>query len=226
MNNFIKRGMAAILGACFALACIVGPPLTAFAGTNDFVTTGGPDANQSDIKGAKGWAGIQTPKAGIAAAGGYSTSPRMWATGDAPARISTDGTDTTPVVTETYLAEIFAPCNATVTGIALFNGSAVAGNVKLAIYSTAGIALASTASTAQAGTDAYQRVALSAAYSIKGPATYVIGAQFNNTSARFNSHVFGNFGASKKTGEVFGTLTTITPPTTFTTGVGPIASLY
>jgi hypothetical protein len=34
------------------------------------------------------------------------------------------------------------------------------------------------------------------------------------------------FGASKKTGETFGTLTTITPPPTFTTGLAPIATLY
>ncbi len=59
-----------------------------------------------------------------------------------------------------------------------------------------------------------------------GPGTYYVLVQFNNTGARFNTHTFGDFGASKKTGEVFGTFTTITPPTTFTTAQGPYASLY
>jgi hypothetical protein len=78
--------------------------------------------------------------------------------------------------------------------------------------------------TAQSGTDAYQRVPFTAAYSEIGPGTFYILAQFNNTSARFNTHTLGNFGASKKTGETFDTFTTITPPTTFTTALGPIST--
>jgi len=33
-------------------------------------------------------------------------------------------------------------------------------------------------------------------------------------------------GASRKTGETFGPFMTITPPTGFTTGLGPIATFY
>lgn len=162
--------------------------------------------------------------------GGFPTStnapsPRCVHTGNTPVKASTDGTDATPVVTETYIAEILLPFNARVTGLALFNGSAVAGNVKGIIYNSAGAVLGSTASTAQSGTDAFQRVALSAALNLT-PGTYYVGWQFNNTGARFNAHPIGNFGASKKTGETYGTATTITPPTTFTADLGPMGGLY
>jgi hypothetical protein len=50
--------------------------------------------------------------------------------------------------------------------------------------------------------------------------------QFNNTSQRYRSHVVGNFGAAKLTGTTYGTYPTVTIPTTFTTALGPIASLY
>ncbi len=156
-----------------------------------------------------------------------AVSPRAVAhTGGIPATQTTDGTDTTPATTETYIAEVFIPCRMTITGIAFLNGSAVAGNITGILYNKDGVAVASTASTAASGTDAYQSVALSAAYVAEGPATYYVGLQCSSTSMRFNSHILGRFGASKKTGETYGTATTITPPTTFTTGQGPIATLY
>lgn len=157
---------------------------------------------------------------------GVATSPRCWHSGGLPARVSTDGTDSTPVITETYIAEVFVPANATLTGIAVMNGSAVSGNIKLALANSSGAVVASTASTAQAGIDSYQRVPFTSTYAAAGPATYFVLLQVDNITARFNSHTFGNFGASKKTGETYGTFTTITPPTTFTTALGPIASLY
>lgn len=142
-----------------------------------------------------------------------------------PAKVSTDGTDSTPVITETYIAQVDVPHACTVTGIAAFNGSVASGNVKYALADSAGTILAQTASTAMSGTDAYQRVALSATLDIVG-GTYFILQQIDNTTARVNSHTLGNGGASKKTGETYGTFTAITPPTTFTANLGPIASLY
>lgn len=76
-----------------------------------------------------------------------------------------------------------------------------------------------------AGTDAYQRIPLTTAHSARG-GTYFVLLQVDNTTARINTHTLNNCGASKKTGETYGTFTTITPPTTFTTAVGPVASLY
>lgn len=155
-----------------------------------------------------------------------AVSVRCCHTGGIPATQTTDGNDTTPVVTETYIAEVFIPCRSTVTGIAFLNGSAVAGNITGILYNKDGVVVGSTASTAASGTDAYQSVNLSTAYVAEGPATYYVGLQCNNISQRFNSHILGRFGASKKTGETYGTATNITPPTTFTTAQGPIASLY
>lgn len=169
----------------------------------------------------------------LSAFGGYqpiqAVSPRLCHSGNRPVFAAADGTDTTPVVTETYIAEVYVPVNMTVTGVAILNGTAVAGNIGVAIANSSGTVLASTsaAGVAASGTAAFQRVPFSAAARIKGPGTYYILLQSNNTAYRFRSHpVVADFGASKKTGETFGTWTTITPPTTFTAGQGPIASLY
>ncbi len=172
------------------------------------------------------WIILALPTATYALGTGYVAQATAFSTGGMPARVSTDGTDTTPSVTETYIAEVFVAANCTVTGISIFNGSAVAGNIKAAIATSSGAVLVQTASTAASGTDAYQDLALSASTTLYGPATYYVLLQSNNTSYRFNTHVLGRFRTGKKTGETYGTFTTITPPTTFTTGVGPIATLY
>jgi hypothetical protein len=150
--------------------------------------------------------------------GTTGASPRCVYTGSHPPGTNASGTNTTPVVTETYIVEILVPTAMLMTGFALFNGSVASGNIKIGLYSKAGAVLASSASTAMSGTDVFQRVPLTA--------TYYIGLQVDNTTARFNTHPFGNFGASKKTGEVYGTLTTITPPTTFAADLGPMGGLY
>lgn len=152
-----------------------------------------------------------------------AASPRLVHTGGKPAMLNSEGNDTTPSVTEMYLAEIYVPGNVTTTGVALFNGSAVAGNVTAALYDGAGKFLGASASTAQAGTDVYQLIPLALTLT---PGTYYVAAQFDSTSARFNSHIFGTFGAGKLTGQTYGTLPTVTVPSTFTTALGPIASLY
>lgn len=163
---------------------------------------------------------------GLAAANGLSVNPSNFHTGNIPASVSTYGTDTTPVITETYICAVFVGANCILTGVRVFNGSVASGNIKLGLFDANGVNVASTASTAMSGTDAYQQVAFSAAYTALGPATYFVGLQVDNTTARFNTHTLGAFPASKKTGETYGTFTTITAPTTFTTAVGPVATLY
>lgn len=148
-------------------------------------------------------------------------------TGGMPARVSTDGTEKTTVVTETYIAQIHIPRPMLVTGIAVMNGASPAGSYVLALADDTGAVVANTAlaGTAASGGDAYQRIGFTAAYFAR-PGTYYVLLQCNSASGVFNGHIFGDFRTGKKTGEVFGTLTTITPPTTFTTILGPIASLY
>lgn len=162
---------------------------------------------------------------GIDAALPYAT-PVAWPTGGVPPVTTTQGTDTTPVVTEEYVCEVFVPVNTLSTGFAVLNGSAVAGNMQIALYDSSGGLITTTASTAASGTAALQAVPWSAVQNLKGPAKYYVGVQNNNTSNRLRTHVLGAFTASKKTGQTYGTFTALTVPTTFTTGVGPVGSLY
>jgi hypothetical protein len=164
-------------------------------------------------------------KGGIGPAIPY-TGPTVFHTGSAAPPTTTSGTDTTPVVTEEYVAEVFVPVNCQSTGAAILNGTAVAGNVTLILYDSNGGIVANTASTAASGTAAYQQVPWATAPNLKGPAKYFIGIQCNNTGYRLRTHILGNFGASKKTAQTYGTLTALTAPTTFTTALGPIADLY
>lgn len=179
------------------------------------------------VVGAMSVSGILTPTGGLAAAAG-SAVPTVFHSGNAAPGTTTTGTDTTPVVTETYICEVFVPVNCLLTGVSVLNGSAVAGNMQISLADSAGvpIAAAQTASTAASGTAAYQKVPFVTPYAAKGPAKYFILLQNNNVANRYRSHILGNFGASKKTAEVYGTFTAVTPPVTFTTGLGPIADLY
>ena len=171
--------------------------------------------------------GSLTSTGGVAASGGFTLTATTFHTGGAPPSVNTAGTDATPSVTETYVCEVFVPANATLTGVSIFNGSATgSGNVTVFLADSTGTVVASSASTAISGTDAYQRLPFSTAYPAKGPATYYVATQYNNTGSRFNTHIFGDFRAGKLTGTVYGTLVSFTAPTTFTTGLGPIASLY
>jgi hypothetical protein len=171
--------------------------------------------------------GAVTPTGGVAAAGGFALSPRGCHTGGASAMATADGSDATPVNTETYIAEVFVPYNCTVTGIAVFNGSVASGNITVKLANSSGVPVGTqSASTAMSGTDTYQLIPLGATYAAVGPATYLVLMQVDNSTARINCHTVGVFGASKKTSEVYGTFTTVTPPTTFTTALGPIATLY
>lgn len=188
-------------------------------GTNDllvFVTTTG--------------ATSVTPVAGIGAAGGFTASPRNCHTGGVPAQATTDGTNAaTNTAGTVYLAEVFVPCNCTATGVAIFNGTAVAGNGKVMLYDSAGNRLAISASTAMSGTTAYQRIPFTAALAVKGPATYFIGAIYDNTAHDLRGHTLGSFAAGEDAGNTYGTestYATVTLPTTFATTTGPIASLY
>lgn len=138
---------------------------------------------------------------------------------------TTSGTDTTPVVTETYICEVDLPHSMTLTGVKLLNGSAAAGNITAYLYDAAGVPMAKSASTAQSGTAAYQTFAFTTPIKAPGPARYFIGIQCDSVSARFRTHAIGNFIAGKKTGETYGTGTTITT-STFTAGLGPIADVY
>jgi len=169
----------------------------------------------------------------LAGVGLLYTKPRCIHTGASKPLATTDGSDYTVVATEVIYAEASVVMPVTATGIAVFNGSAVAGNIKVAIYkltaSTTATLVAVSASTAQAGTDAYQLVPFTAAVDLV-PGTYMV-AVFGDTgggTSKVNTHTIGAFAAPRVTGRVYATgfPATFTPATTFTTALGPMASIY
>lgn len=171
--------------------------------------------------------GITTPTGGVASSGGFTASCRNVSVAGTAAQLAADGNDSTPVNTEVYISEIFVPYNCTATGVAVFNGSNVTDNIKVGIGSTAGVVLATSASTAGSGTDAYQLVPFTGTLALKGPATYYVLTIYAGNTSRYNTFAVGSFGCSKQTGQVFATgFTTFTAPTTFTTALCNIASLY
>lgn len=141
------------------------------------------------------------------------------------------GTNTTPVAGTVYYTELEVPANKTVTGIGVLQGTAV-GTDKAIVslyHPTTGALLRSSAlaGVTMTSTDAFQEYPLTATYDIVGPTKVWVGLQINGTTARFRSIAASTF--LRWTGSAagsFGTLPTITPPTTFAADKGPIAYVY
>lgn len=171
-------------------------------------------------------------------------SPRNYDTLDRSPTLSTDGTDVAGSTTAMLTAELHVSLPCWSTGAAPFNGSAVAGNTRIAIYSSSGVLIASTAATAQAGIDSYQLIPWASEYvSVAGtktalvgrlylPAgTYYIGVTTSSASSKFNCVLFGGTAGASSITIVAATALettslTINPPTTFTASVGPYVALY
>lgn len=223
-SSGITTGLTSLTATTITPTTIAGA--ANFTGTPTFAA-GATVTGGVTISTTLGVTGVTTPTGGVAAAGGYTVTPRNMHTGGNPASASGDFSDYTVVTTETIRAEVYVPANTSSTGVAVFNGSAAAGNLTAYLIDATGTQVAATASTAQSGTDAYQRIAWTGApIALKGPATYWVAVQGNNTGGKINTHTIGNFGADKQTSTVYGTLTVATSPTTFTTALGPVASLY
>lgn len=177
---------------------------------------------------------------GLAGAGSALATPtrtisaKLVHSGGTGLTATTDGTNVTDNVAGTvYLVECFVPCNMTVTGVAIYNGTAVAGNGKVMLYSWVGTTatrLATSASTQMSGTTAYQRIAFSAPISVIGPASYLIGCTFDTTTHDIRCHALGNFvaeavaGATYATDSTMATLTVV--GTAFNASTGTIGGLY
>lgn len=169
-----------------------------------------------------------------------TVSPRLCHTGGTAAQVSTDFTNATPVITEEYLCEVFISSPMVLTGIAVFNGTDVTGNLTVALRDALGNLLAVSASTAGSGTDAYQKIPFATTYQNNngmtitgsGPlrveaGTYYTAVQYSSATARYNTHTLGAFGAGKTTGGTYGTVVaTGIMPVTFTTALGNVATLY
>ena len=166
---------------------------------------------------------------GVGVPYGQLSLPTIFATGGVQPDATTYGTNTTPVTTEGYVAQIHVPHGLETTGFRLLNGDAVAvdGNVVVGLYDSTGKRLASAAATAQSGTAAFQSFAWTKPTKIPGPGHYFVVVMFSSTSARFRSHTFGGFRAGKLTGLTAVTLPTqMTIPSGFTASLGPVGTLY
>lgn len=143
-----------------------------------------------------------------------------------------NGTSTTPSATTVYLTQIYIPYSVTLTGIAVLNAATVGTDKYIvALFNSSGTALANSAlaGTTTAGASVYQAIAFTSTYTISAPGTYWIALYVNGTTDRFYSiPTIGQSGglAGSVTGQVFGTVATLTLPTTFTADKGPIAYVY
>jgi len=173
-------------------------------------------------------AGVIQPDAGVSATGRsrYATIPV------GSVAYGSVGTNTTLVAGTTYWAEVYIPANITLTGVAVLNGATV-GTDKwiVGLYATAGgavLANSALAGTSSSGANGFQAIAFTGTYAAVGPARYWMAFQSNgitDTARTIAVSTFVDVLTKSATG-TFGTLPSLTAPTTFTADVGPIAYVY
>lgn len=146
--------------------------------------------------------------------------------------LSSLGTNTTMVNGTMYYADVFLPVVGQVlTGIGALNGTTAGTNNGLvALFDNAGVLLASSAlaGALSSGANAFQERAFTATYTVVRPGRYFIGYQQNGTTATMRTVATATW-INLLTGSAagtFGTIAALTPPTTFTADVGPIAYVY
>lgn len=138
--------------------------------------------------------------------------------------------DKTMVAGSRYYSSIVIGNPATLTGIQVLVGSTGGTDLWIAeLHSPTGALLAtSTTSGTTAGTaSTWQRLAFTSTYNLTVSGTYWLAIQSNGTTAKLatlNSDVNPTLTGSA-TG-VFGTGASITPPTTYTANLGPMAMVY
>lgn len=152
-------------------------------------------------------------------------------TGWAPPTL-TSGTSTTPGATTVYVSQIYIPSGCTLTGIGVSNGATVGTNKYIvALFDSTGTLGRSSdlAGTTITGADVYQEINFTSTYAANGPGVYWIGLYVNGTTDRFRSiPSVGAFAglAGSVTGQTFGTIASLTLPSTFTADKGPVAYFF
>lgn len=140
------------------------------------------------------------------------------------------GTDTATVAGTIYWAECWVDKLKSITGVGTLNGATVGlDKVITALYDSDGTLVANSAlaGVITSGPNVFQDVAFTAAY-IAAPGRYWIAIQRNGTTDTFRSIAASTYAdvLTKSAVGAFGTLTTLTAPSTFTATVGPIAYVY
>lgn len=147
--------------------------------------------------------------------------------------LSSLGTSTTPVAGTTYWSDIYIPETAKVlTGVGILNGATVGTNKwVVALYASAGgaaLANSALAGVLTSGANAFQEVPFTGTYTVLKPGRYWIGAQLDGTTDRFRTIAAATWidVLTKSATGTFGTVPSLTVPTTFTADAGPIAYVY
>ncbi len=143
-------------------------------------------------------------------------------------------TSVTDVAGQQWFSEIYVPSSFTATGACQLNGSSVGTDLAIvALWNSAGTLLANSnlSGTLVTGNSVYQCQAFLTPVALVGPQRYFVGIQGNATHAtEFTTYVTGSAPTGYAVGITapgsFGTITNITPTSTFTTAEGPIMVLY
>lgn len=142
------------------------------------------------------------------------------------------GTNTTDVI-QLWVTDIFIPYSfsCSVVGF-LQGGTATTDNTLVAIYDGGGklVANSNLSGVVLSGPNTFQEQTLLAPIQLNGPSYYFVAVQGSGTTAgalqTIPTATFVGVRAGSVTAGSFGTIpATITPPTTFTAGKGPIVYL-
>lgn len=147
--------------------------------------------------------------------------------------LSSLGTSTAGIATQTWYTDIFIPLPGTLlTGIGVLNAATVGTDKGLvSLYDSTGALLANSAvaGVTTAGANAFQQYPFTATYTTLKPGRFFIGYTSNGTTDNFRTVATATWIdvlSAIGTGGTFGTIVALTPPTTFTAGQAPISYAY
>lgn len=158
-----------------------------------------------------------------------ATQPTIYAAAGGMWQLATAGTDSACTNGVSYFVELNIPYNQTLTGLAYQVGSTGGtDSVIVVLYNSAGTVVANSAlAGATVGTAAQiQSVAFTGTYAAVA-GRYFASVTFNGVTAKFRTYpIPGSLFIAGSEAETFGTVTNITPGTTFTADKGPLCYVY
>lgn len=147
--------------------------------------------------------------------------------------LSSLGTSTAGIATQTWYIDVFIPLPGTLlTGIGILNAATVGTDKGLvSLYDSTGALVANSAlaGVTTSGANAFQQYPFTATYTTLKPGRFWIGYTSNGTTDNFRTVATATWIdvlSTIATGGTFGTIVALSPPTTFTAGQGPISYAY
>ena len=152
----------------------------------------------------------------------------FYAGGFVPAALASGGTDTAGVATQVWVGELRIDGNTPITGLSYLIGSVGGTDKAIAVlYDANGNVLATSAlAGVTVGTaSTFQRLPFITPFQAE-PGLYYVGISTNGTTAKIQTQAAGDHNAGVITGQTFGTVVAIAPPSSFTAAKSPIAVTY